>query len=538
MKKKWIMLFISIIGIVSLVACQSDDSTGGKVEEGVSSENVNKEGFPIVDESIELEFFTGKYEPNLDNYEETLVFKTYAEKTNIEVNFNEVPFGTLTETRNLMLASGEDYPDVLYSARVPSADVMSYSQQGVFIPLDDLIEEYAPNIQAFLDKHPDARKGLTMPDGKIYSLPSYYNPDFLPMLIGKPLWINEKWLEALDMDEPTTLDEFYDYLQAVKETDLNGNGQNDEIPFSAANMVEIKDMLKGAWGLGTRGVGNKFVDVDPETNELRFMQAQPEYKEMLEYINKLYTEELIDPEIFTMDDVTLNAKGARDILGANISPNPVTVMNHHDFIGLGALEGPHGDQLYSQVKTPLIHLAAFVITSANKHPEATIRWIDYFFSEEGATFQFMGVEGETYEVTEDGNYEFIDEITNNPDGLTMDEALTPYVTWMGGSYPGYVQEQYFKGSESLPNAIEAGKKAGPYVPDEIWNSFNYTDAEMTFMQGPGEDLKAFVREQEDLFINGSRSFDEWDDFVDQINQMNLEEFMEIEEAAHKRYQES
>ncbi|GAB2537707.1 extracellular solute-binding protein [Gracilibacillus alcaliphilus] len=536
MRKKLVILLVSIIGVIILAACQNDDSAGEAGSEE-SRENVNKEGFPIVEEPIELEFFTGKYEPNLDNYEETLVFETYAEQTGINVNFDEVPFSTLTEKRNLTLASGE-YPDVFYSARIPSADIVSYSQQGVFIPLDDLIEEYAPNIQAFLEQHPDARKGLTMPDGHIYSIPSYYNPDFLPMLIGKPLWVNEKWLEELGMEEPTTIDEFTEYLQAVQETDLNGNGENDEIPFSAASIGEIRDMLKGAWGFGTRGVGNKFVDVDPETNELRFMPTEPKYQEMLEYIHDLYADGLIDPEIFTMDDVTLNAKGAQDILGANISPNPITVMNQQDFIGLGALEGPHGDQVYSQVKTPLIHVGAFAITSANEHPEATLRWIDYFFSEEGATFQFMGVEGETYEVTEDGGYEYVEEITNNPDGLTMDEALTPYVTWMGGSYPGYVQEQYFKGSESLPNAIEAGEKARPNVPEEIWNGFNYTEEELAFMQGPGGDLKTFVTEQEELFINGSRPFSEWDDFVDQINQMGLEEYMQIEAAAHERYQES
>ncbi|WP_066189783.1 extracellular solute-binding protein [Gracilibacillus timonensis] len=533
--KKIFALMLVIVGML-LAACQNEDAAEGAGSEE-SRENVNKEGFPIVEEPIELEFFTGKYEPNLDDYEETLVFDTYAEKTGIDVTFDEVPFGTLTEKRNLVLASGE-YPDVFYSARIPSADVVSYSQQGVFVPLNDLIEEYAPNIQAFLEKHPDAKKGLTMPDGNIYSIPSYYNPDFLPMLIGKPLWINQDWLAELDMDEPTTTDEFYDYLKAVQETDLNGNGEQDEIPFSATSTGAIRDMVKGAWGFGTRGVGNKYVDVDPETDELRFMPTEPKYKEMLEYIHQLYQEGLIDEEIFTMDDAQLNAKGAQGILGANISPNPVTVMNQDNFTGLGALEGPHGDKLYSQVKSPLIHVAAFAITSANEHPEATIRWIDHFFSEEGAAFQFMGVEGETYEVTEDGEMEYTEEITNNPDGLTMDEALTPYVTWMGGSYPGYVQEEYFKGSESMPNAIEAGEKAQPDVPEEIWNGFNYTEEELTFMQGPGADIKSFVAEQEELFINGSKSFSEWDAYVEQVKQMGLEEYMQIESAAHERYQES
>lgn len=539
MKKKLLLGLFSLL-LLLLAACQEDEGDADEsegVDAAESAANVNETGFPIVDEQIELEFFTGKYEPNLDDYEETLVFKTYAEETNVNVTFDEVPFASLTERRNLALAGG-DYPDVFYSSRIPAADLFSYGQQGVFIPLNDLIEEYAPNIQAFFDKHPDARKGLTMPDGNIYSIPSYYDPEFLPMLIGKPLWINEDWLNELGMEEPTTTDELYEYLTAVKDTDLNGNGENDEIPLSATSTGAIRDMVKGAWGLGTRGVNHPYIDIDPETDDLRFLQTDPMYKEMLEYVNKLYEEGLIDSEVHTMDDANLNAKGAQGILGANISPNPRTVMNQDNFIGLGTLEGPHGDNMYSQVKAPVAHVGAFAITDANEHPEATIRWIDYFFGEEGATFQFMGIEGETYDVAEDGELVYKEEITDNPDGLTMDEALTPYVTWMGGSYPGYVQYDYFKGSESLPSAVEVGEKVEPHVPEEIWNRFTYTEEELSFKQSIGSDIETYVNEQEALFISGDKPFSEWESFVDQVNQMGLEEYLEVEAATYERYQES
>lgn len=157
MKKKLLLIGMASL---TLAACQasaeSEADTGNtSTNDGATStENVastvNPEGFPIVDETIELEFFTGKYEPNLNDYEETLVFSTFEEKSNIDVEFTEIPFGSLTEQRNLALASG-DYPDVFYSARIPAADLYSYGQQGVFVPLNDLIEEYAPNITAFFE---------------------------------------------------------------------------------------------------------------------------------------------------------------------------------------------------------------------------------------------------------------------------------------------------------------------------------------------------------------------------------------------------
>lgn len=538
MKKKIFLLLSTFVLIFALAACQNseDPDANESGKESASAKNVNKEGFPIVKKPIDLTFFTGKYEQNLDNYEETLVFKTYAEKTDINVKFEEVPFATLTEKRNLALTSG-DYPDAFYSARIPAADLYKYGKQGIFIPLNDLIDKYAPNFKAAMEKHPDIKKGLTMPDGKIYSLPSYYSPDFLSMLIGKPIWVKDSWLKKLNMEEPKTIDDFYAYLKAVKETDLNGNGKSDEIPLSATSANQILDSLKGSWGVGTRGVGNKYVDVDPKTNELRFFRTSDQFKEVLQFVNKLYSEKLIDQELFTMDDTKINAKGSQGILGTAIVPNPESVFSgQDDYIGLGALEGPHGDKLYSHVKAPIAWPGAFAITDHNKNPEATMRWIDYFFGEEGATFQFMGVEGKTYQKTADGALKYIDEITNNPDGLTMDQALTPYVTWMGGSYPGYVQEKYFKGSESLPSSMEVGEKVAPDAPKEIWNAFNYTEEELQFMQSTGTDLETYISEMEAKFISGKTPFSEWDNYVKQVEQMGQGQYLEIEKAAYERYE--
>lgn len=76
---------------------------------------------------------------------------------------------------------------------------------------------------------------------------------------------------------------------------------------------------------------------------------------------------------------------------------------------------------------------------------------------------FMGKEGETYTSDASGNLKYVDEITNNPDGLTQDQALAKYFTWLGGSYPGFVTEKYFKGAETLPNPMAAAEKAKPKI---------------------------------------------------------------------------
>jgi len=539
MLKKWGNLSLSLVITAGLMAgCSSGgNDTADKASTPQQVSNLNETGLPIVKEKIALDFFTGKWNGNSSNYDDVLVWKKYQEMSNIDVNFNLVPFESLTEKRNLALAGG-DYPDVFYSARVGSSELTRYGPQGIFIPLNDLIDKYAPNFKKLMEENPDIRKGLTMPDGNIYSLPSVYDPNFLSMLIGTPLWVNEDWLKQLKMEEPKTIDQFYTYLKAVKETDLNGNGKKDEIPYGGTGITSIIDQIKGAWGLGTKGLGHKFVDVVPDTNQLRFTKTLPEFKEMLQFMNKLYSEGLIDKEIFTIESGALNAKGQADLLGSTIVPNPDTIMGKDNFIGLGALEGPHGDKLYSHVKVPMVHVGAFAITDKNEHTEATIRWMDHFYGQEGATFFFMGEEGTTYNKNANGDLEYIDKITNNPDGLTMDQALTKYFTWTGGSYPGFVKEEYFKGSETLPNSMEAAQKAEPNAVEDIWYNFNFTNEETEFMSSVGKDIQDYIGEMEAKFVNGSASFDQWEEYVSTIEKMGLEEYMKVYQAAYERYNAS
>ncbi|GAA4832531.1 extracellular solute-binding protein [Paenibacillus vulneris] len=536
-RNKWIasMLTMTMAGGM-LAACSSNSDNGGAAKPGAdgTGKNVNPSGMPIVNEPLSLKFFTGKSPTNGNKFEDTLVWKEYAKQSNINVAFELVPFENLTEKKNLVLAGG-DYPDAFYSARLSAAELSKYGSQGVFIKLNDLIDQYAPNFKKLMEKYPDIKKGLTMPDGNIYSLPSFYDPTFLPMLIGTPLWVNKEWLDKLGIEEPKTTEEFYQYLKKVKETDLNGNGQHDEIPYSSAGIGNLINQVKGAWGLGNRGLGHPYVDIDPATNKLRFTKTDPKYKELLQYVNKLYAEGLLDKEIFTIKDSALYAKGQKGVLGSTVIPNPATLMNQKNYIGLGALKGPHGDQLYSHVKVPMVHVGAFAITNKNKNPEATLRWMDYFYSEEGAKFYFMGQKDVTYKEGADGKLEYVEDITKNPQGLTQDQALAKYFTWLGGSYPGYVQEKYFKGSETLPEALATGKKAQPYAVKEIWNNFNFTDTETELMSSIGKDIQSYVTEMEAKFVNGSASFDEWDKYVATVQKMGLDQYMKTYQAAYERY---
>lgn len=522
-----------------LAACSNDDEgeVGGS-EEAIS--NLNTEGMPIVEEPIQLEIFAGKAATTADDWNDVLLLNEYEEMTNIDITWNQVPADGLEERRNLALASG-DLPDAFYAANLTISDIQTYGSQGTFIPLNDLIEEYAPNIAQILEENPDIKSGITFPDGNIYSIPTVYAPDFQSLLIGAKGWVNGDWLEQLGMDNPETTEEFYEYLKAVKETDLNGNGENDEIPFSSvAEMDRIIHWISGAFGVQNKGQQHAMIDEDPDTGDLRFFPTSDAYRNMLEYLNQLYDEGLIEQSIYTLEVDQHLANAANNLYGAVQFFNPVELYGEEiggQFIPGNALEGPDGTKMYTGIASPVRSLGNFVITSENENPEATLRWIDYFWSDEGAKMFFMGIEGVTYEETEDGP-QLLEEITNDPDGLTLTQALAKYIINPGGNHPVMITDDYFTGSENSPLDKDAAEHIDPYLIEEIWPSFTYTEEESADITILEADLDKYISEMQAAFITGEQDFDQWDSYVETVENMKLDEYMEIQQAAYERYQES
>lgn len=539
MNIKMSFLILAAVPLIALAACNknNNDDVGGSEE---ALKNLNTEGMPIVEDTIELEIFAGKAATTADDWNDVLLLNEYEEMTNVDITWNMVPADGLEEKRNLALASG-DLPDVFYAANLPVSDVQKYGGQGTFIPLNDLIEEYAPNIKKVLDENPDIRKGITFPDGNIYSIPTVYSPDFSSLLIGAKGWVNGDWLEQLDMDNPETTEEFYEYLKAVKETDLNGNGKNDEIPLSSvAEMSRIIHWISGAFGVQNRGQLHTLIDSDPDSGELRFYPIDDQYKEMLTYLNKLYEEELIEQNIYSLEVDQHLANAADDLYGAVQFYNPMELYGKEvgsQFIPGNALEGPDGTKMYTGITSPVLSLGNFLITSENKNPEAALRWIDYFWSEEGQKMFFMGIEGVTYEETDEGP-KLTEEITDNPDGLTLTQALAEYIINPGGNHPVIITDDFFTGSENAPTDVEAAEQLEPYLIDEIWPAFTYTAEENDRIAVLETDLQKYVEEMQAGFITGENDFSEWNTYVETVKEMSYDEYMEIQQAAYERYKEN
>lgn len=541
---------MSVVLLVVLAACGgNNDDNGKKDNNSGSKDKVNNEDsgdsgvsksdadFPIVDEEIDITIFANKPAQNEDNdWNDILIWNEYKDLTNVNVNWDLQNPDALDETRNIALQGGE-LPDAFFLSQVSINDLLKYGSEESFVALNDYIEEYAPNLSALMEEDPSIRKAITFPDGNIYSMPAIIEEDFLSLRLSARPWINTEHLKELNMDMPETTDDYYEFLKGVK--DLAPAGDNT-IPYGGTVITELVEWLSGSFGVMNRGAANANFDLGEDDN-IRFYANTDEYKQLLEYLNKLYTEGLIDQEIFAGDWGHFTGLAGEDseVFSSYVFYDPI------DFFGedvgsawdsLAALEGPEGFKDYHKVSPSVWDPANLVITSENEHPEATVRWMDYFYSEEGSQLYYMGVEGETFEVV-DGEQKYLDEILN-PESGTFEQAIVKDLTWIG-SINGIITADYFAGGESLPPSMEAAEKIEPFTPDEIWPSFTFTAEENDVLQANGNDVGQHVEEMRDKFISGQADLDkDWDNYLEVLESQGIEQVIEVYQNAFDRYQEN
>lgn len=498
---------------------------------------LNEKGLPIVNKPITLKFMVGKHVTQ-GEYGEILTWKEYEKLSGIKIEWEQIPQTSIAEKRNLALASGE-YPDGFYRCGISDKDLIKYGDEGVFLKLNDYIDNYAPNLKGVMGSMADVKKGITNYNGAIYGFPALSDSE--PMEINLKPYINQTWLNKLNLKMPTTTDELYNVLKEFKEKDPNGNSKLDEIPLASTKLDYIQDALYGAWGLRNRGLTHSRVDWDDKASKLRFIPTSTQYKEMITYLNKLYKEGLLYQEIFTSNNTKLLALGEQNLVGLFTFTNLTVIGTKYekDYQGLtSALKGPNGDQLYTAKRARVSGKGALVLTKANKYPEAATRWIDYFYGEDGSKLFFLGVEGQTYRKTSNGDYEFIPELIKIPEGSNYDQVVGKYSPFAGGGNPVLILTKYFKGGETQPIPLKASQDLGKYTPKEIWGQFSYTLEENDRLVSLENDITSYINQMIPQFIQGKAPLSQWDSYVEQVKKMGLDEYMKIYTAAYERYKKN
>ncbi|WP_179232975.1 extracellular solute-binding protein [Paenibacillus rigui] len=373
-------------------------------------------------------------------------------KTNVKVEL--IPHAEFKQKLQLIFASGE-IPDLLQTDGINSTEVAPAIDAGVLLPLNDLIDKYAPNMKKALPKEA-WQYGTVSKDGVIYGIPTLE-----PAPYGGASFIRKDWLDKLGLPVPKTLDEFVTVMKAFRDKDPNGNGKQDELPWSAREKFRFGDAFFGAYGVNPEGW--KLVNGELVPNFIL-----PEMKAALDFHRMLYAEKLFDNESFVQQgkdwDAKIRGKGIvgfwshsaqeAQLWSAEVKKNSPDA----NVVPIPSPVGPDGKGGY--LIRSVVNPKTWVISKSAKNPEEIIKFMDFFFTEEGQRLVTYGIEGDNYTM-ENGKIKY--KYPSASDATAVQEEIARQ-EWFRFTGPTYLSDPEFMKNkpenEKVVQALEISKKEG------------------------------------------------------------------------------
>ena len=541
-KRTTAVLLTAAMAVSGLTACvpkaeseTRSTQTAAAGEEPTAFE-VNKEGLPIVNQPITYEIAASTQKNK--NFKELEFFQELEKETNVIINWNMSSDDGWNEKKSLLFASNA-LPDAFYGQGIlTEVDIMKYASQGMLIPLNDLIDEDAPNLKAILDENPQYRRQITAPDGNIYALPTIN--ELSPTTHDK-LFINKTWLDNLGLEVPATPVEFEAVLQAFKDQDANGNGDpNDEIPFSfRMSSSDPYNRQQGIQSLfGTFGQLDDIYHFVVNDGEVVYTPTTEPYKQAVSWFHDLYSKGLIDKEVFTHDKNVYVAKiqDPGKIVGIFLgwSGNATAAANKDDYVAMAPLKNTNGEQIWRTVDAKIISKGSFAITNQAEHPEVLMRWIDESYDMETSLEICQGLLGHALEITPDGRYQQME----LPEGTTLDTVIHDFGPGNDGTF-AVMQPIIDKLNlnANLTERKELDKFYSQYnVPaEDMYPNVFFTEDEIEEIGVLQTDIDSYVAQKYAGWIVEGGVEEEWDKFQKKLKDMNVDRYIEIYKTAYDRY---
>ncbi|MDF2958685.1 MAG: transporter substrate-binding protein [Paenibacillus sp.] len=523
---KMIHAGLNVIMVLSFVmaGCSgntpSNDKTPGDGDS--ASQAANKAVFPPK-EKVTLKIVGVRHQSITVDYNEMPLFQQLEQKSNVHINWNLLSGDVSKEKMNLIFATN-DLPDAFFGPSTIEDVAAQTDITKQLIPLNKLIDEYAPNVKDMFKQEPMLKNLVTQENGNIYYLPmKEANPS---QAIPSAMFINKKWLDELGLPIPQTIDELENVLKAFKDKDPNHNGKADEIPFSFRpnDHIQGPESLAIAFGKGLpSGNANR---VYVENGKVSIAPSLKENKDYYVWLNKLNKQGLIDPEVFTQNANVFQAKlqSKTPIIGVFFgwSESWAFGKENPDYVPLLPPKGPGGHQGWN-VQSDIVKPKSFSITTANKHPEITMAWVDQFYSEKGSIEASYGPidlllkkDGDKY-------------VYNTPpQGMTLQDWTNKNVpTFYAARYLSQDRFDKVQKSASAQEKLSLTNTYRPFVPKEYYPSavpYNKQDQDRLDKWNTDVFAKnALYEVSYAKMLNGDNPEKTWEDMVAKMKQLGLDE---------------
>lgn len=474
-------------------------------------------------------------------------FESKLAERGVALEFEVVPSDQYPVVSQTRMSTGTDLPDFAVLSSLDIDTMITLSKQGMLIPIDDILEYSDGTAETFLnEKAPFVRQLNTLDDGNMYWFTSVLITTWGDTICQSPVVpnIRKDWLEALSLDIPTTIDEFYDTMLAFRENDMNKNGVADEVAVFNANF--IGNPLAAWFGLGT-----DLVSIQLDTGEVVCPWYQDQMKDFILFMRKLIDAGIYDIALADQSDQlnTENKIGCvityatQSFLEPTVNVGSAPAAEYQPFGPITAIEGVPA---YATGDAATMSYGRYVFTKECKDLQAAASLLDFLYSEDYYLLTEWGIEGKSYEVI-DGTPQFMEGVGQQYwEQLAKDRNSNGLWLWAFTAFPRVFPGQDLKVTEknAAPYKLEYMEEFSKYPYKALTSGY-----ETYYMAPPTEeeqqrksefytDLKTYSDELFSKLIMNELSLDNWDTYINELKALGLDDYIEIQTERYNRYKNS
>ncbi|MFJ4534383.1 extracellular solute-binding protein [Streptomyces tibetensis] len=466
-----------------------------------------------------------------------LFWKELTKRTGVTLKPVDVPLADYEKKRSVLIGAG-DAPFLIPKTYHPSE--VAFVSSGAILPVSDYVK-LMPNFRDKVRKwklEPEL-DSIRQSDGSYYLLPGLHEKP----KAGYSLSFRTDVLDKHGLSLPTTWDEVYDVLKALKEEHPGKYPFTDRwstnTPFPCGALFSY---LGQAFGVRS-GWTYDNISFDHKAQKYVFTGAQDAYRQMVEYLRKLVAEKLMDPESFSQtDDQALQKLLAEKSYA--MSANPQVLVQDYRY----NLEKQVKGARIEMVPVPLgpagpvvlggsrLENGVMISSKALKSDNfvAMMQFVDWlWYSDEGQRLARWGVEGVTH-TRSGGRYRpkpGISLMGSDPDApkdLQKDFGFYNGVFAYGGSWE-LVSSMFSPDERKFQDAM-AQREQLPIDPAHPLQSFEQEQA--TLWETP---LKDHVIQNTLQFVLGKRPLSQWNSYLGELKSKNMQQLVDLHNKAYERF---
>ena len=394
MKKKQMLAALMGVAMLStlLAGCGGGDKEGSSEEGGVK------------------EFTAFFAVPGTEINDDNEIQQKIAEITGAKCKETWLTGQTAEEAVGTMIAGGE-YPDF-----IDGGDGMAQLYDaGALVALDDYIDDY-PNIKEYLtDQEWDK---LRQEDGHIYWINQFqniYGEEKATTHNDEAFWIQTRVLEWAGYPEVKTMDQYFDLIEAYQEANPTMEDGTENIPYTILCEDWRYFCLENAPQFLDGYPNDGSVIVDPDELKVIDYNTTPTAVKYFQKLNEEYHKGIVDPESFTQtyDEYIAKLSTGR-VLGMidqwwNFAYNVNDSLKQQgldeqgcDYVPLPITIEEGIQNKWHCSGSVLNEASGLAITTSCEDVEGALQFINDLLSQEVHDLRYWGVEGEDYEVDENG----------------------------------------------------------------------------------------------------------------------------------------